>query len=143
VTSPPLPRSITPQYAIIQAVAPSLGVELHPIDMRDPREIERAVAAFAHVPNGGLIIVEAPSVSVHRQLIITLAARHQLPAVFPIPYLTRSGGLIVNSLKLTPEMSPAQIKEIKRREPFGLSLRPSRWRWRSGLVLASVSNAAV
>jgi putative ABC transport system substrate-binding protein len=82
------------QYAIIQAVAPSFGVELHPIDMRDPREIEGAVAALARVPNGGLIIVEAPSVSVHRQLIITLAARHQLPAVYPIPYLTRSGGLI-------------------------------------------------
>ena len=82
------------QYAIIQAVAPSFGVELHPIDMRDPREIERAVAAFARVPNGGLIIVGAPSLSVHRQLIITLAARHQLPAVYPIPYLTRSGGLI-------------------------------------------------
>jgi len=82
------------QYAIIQAVAPSFGVELHPIDVRDPREIERAVAAFARVPNGGLIIVAAPSVSVHRQLIITLAARHQLPAVYPIPYLTRSGGLI-------------------------------------------------
>jgi putative ABC transport system substrate-binding protein len=69
-------------------------VELHPIDVRDPREIERAVAAFARVPNGGLIIVGAPSLSVHRQLIITLAARHQLPAVYPIPYLTRSGGLI-------------------------------------------------
>ncbi len=82
------------QYAIIQAVAPSLGVELHPIEMRDPTEIERAVAAFARVPNGGLIIAGAPSVSVHRQLIITLAARHQLPAVYPLPYLTRSGGLI-------------------------------------------------
>jgi putative ABC transport system substrate-binding protein len=69
-------------------------VELHPIDMRDPKEIECAVAAFAHVPNGGLIVVGAPSVSVHRRLIITLAARHQLPAVYPLPYLIRSGGLI-------------------------------------------------
>jgi putative ABC transport system substrate-binding protein len=82
------------QYAIIQAVAPSLGVELHPIDIRDATEIERAVAAFARVPNGGLIVAAAPSVSVHRQLIIGLAARHQLPAVYPLPYLTRSGGLI-------------------------------------------------
>jgi len=71
------------QYAIIQAVAPSLGVELRPIDMRDAGEIERAVVAFARVPNSGLIIVGAPSLVVHRDLIITLAARHQLPAVYP------------------------------------------------------------
>jgi putative tryptophan/tyrosine transport system substrate-binding protein len=82
------------QYAIIQAVAPSLGVELRPIDMRDASEIERAVTAFARLPNGGLIIVGAPSAVVHRNLIITLAARHQLPAVYPIPYFARSGGLI-------------------------------------------------
>jgi putative tryptophan/tyrosine transport system substrate-binding protein len=82
------------QYAIIQAVAPSLGVELHPIDMRDASEIERAVAAFARVPNGGLIVVGAPSLAVHRDLIITLAARHQLPAVYPLPFFARSGGLI-------------------------------------------------
>jgi putative tryptophan/tyrosine transport system substrate-binding protein len=82
------------QYAIIQAVAPSLGVELHPIDMRDASEIERAVAAFARVPNRGLIVVGAPSLVVHRNLIITLAARHQLPAVYPLPYFARSGGLI-------------------------------------------------
>jgi putative tryptophan/tyrosine transport system substrate-binding protein len=84
----------TGQYAIIQAVASSFGVELHPIDMRDPGEIERAVAAFARVPNGGLIIAGAPLLSANRQLIIALAARHQLPAVYPFPYLAHSGGLI-------------------------------------------------
>jgi putative ABC transport system substrate-binding protein len=82
------------QYAIIQAVAPSLGVELRPIDMRDAGEIERAVVAFARVPNSGLIIVGAPSAVVHRNLIVTLAARHQLPAVYPLSYFARSGGLI-------------------------------------------------
>jgi len=82
------------QYAIIQAVAPSIGVELRPIDVRDAGEIERAVVAFARVPNSGLIIVGTPSVVVHRNLIITLAARHQLPAVYPFPYFARSGGLI-------------------------------------------------
>jgi putative ABC transport system substrate-binding protein len=81
------------QYAIIQAVAPSIGVELRPIDMRDAGEIERAVVAFARVPNSGLIIVGAPSLVVHRNL-ITLAARHQLPAAYPLPYFARSGGLI-------------------------------------------------
>jgi putative ABC transport system substrate-binding protein len=82
------------QYAIIQAVAPSLGMELRPIDLRDAGEIERGVVAFARVPNSGLIIVGAPSLVVHRNLIIALAARHRLPAVYPLSYCARSGGLI-------------------------------------------------
>jgi putative ABC transport system substrate-binding protein len=90
----PTVGSGTGQYAIIQAVAQSLGVELRPIDVRDPGEIERAIVAFAQVPNGGLIIVGAPGAVLQRNLIITLAARHQLPAVYPIPYFARSGGLI-------------------------------------------------
>jgi ABC-type uncharacterized transport system substrate-binding protein len=90
----PTVGSGTGQYAIIQAVAQSLGVELRPIDVRDPGEIERAIVTFAQVPNGGLIIVAAPSAVVHRNPIITLAAHHQLPAVYPFPYFARSGGLI-------------------------------------------------
>jgi len=82
------------QYAIIQAVAPSLQVELRPIDVRDPGEIERAIVTFAQTPNGGLIIVGAPATAVHRNLIITLAAHHQLPAVYALPYFARSGGVI-------------------------------------------------
>src|SRR6516162_95943 len=82
------------QYAIIQAVAPSLGIELRPIDLRDPGEIERGVLAFAREPNSGLIIVGAPSGVVHRDLIIALAARHRLPAVYPYPAFAHSGGLI-------------------------------------------------
>jgi putative ABC transport system substrate-binding protein len=82
------------QYAIIQAVAPSLRVELRPIDMRDPGEIERAIVTFAQTPNGGLIIAGSPAGQIHRDLIITLAAHHQLPAVYPVPYYARSGGLI-------------------------------------------------
>jgi putative ABC transport system substrate-binding protein len=82
------------QYAIIQAVAPSLRVELRPIDVRDPGEIERAIVTFAQTPNGGLIVAGAPAALVHRDLIITLAAQHQLPAVYPLPYFARSGGLI-------------------------------------------------
>src|SRR6516165_836976 len=66
------------QYAIIQAVAPSLRVELRPIEVRDPGEIERAIVTFAQTPNGGLIIAASPAAQVHRDLIITLAARHQL-----------------------------------------------------------------
>jgi putative ABC transport system substrate-binding protein len=82
------------QFAILQAVAPSFGVELHPIDVRDPGEIERAVVAFARLPDGGLIIVGAPSVVAYRHLIITLAGRHRLPAVYPFAYFVRNGGLI-------------------------------------------------
>ena len=82
------------QYAIIQAVAPSLGVELRPIDVRDPGEIERAIVTFAQSPNGGLIIAGTPPAVVHRDLIITLAAHQQLPAVYPLPFMAHSGGLI-------------------------------------------------
>jgi putative tryptophan/tyrosine transport system substrate-binding protein len=69
------------QYATIQSVAPSLGVELKPVDARDAREIERAVTAFAREPNGGLIATVTPAVAVQRKLVITLAARHRLPAI--------------------------------------------------------------
>jgi hypothetical protein len=71
------------QLGAMQSVAPALGVELFPVDVRDPREIERAVAAFARVSsNGGLIALPNPLVSVHRKLIVTLAAMHGLPAVY-------------------------------------------------------------
>ena len=71
------------QFAVIQAVAPSLGVEVSPVNVRDAGEIERGIAAFARVPNGGLIVTgERVWRSVHRDLIIALAARHKLPAVY-------------------------------------------------------------
>ena len=70
------------QFAAIQAVAPSLGVELSPVDVRDAGEIERAVTAFARVPNGGLIVTASALAAVHRDLIVALAARHKLPAVY-------------------------------------------------------------
>ena len=71
------------QWAVIQAWVASLGVELSPIDVqRDAGEIERAVAAFAREPNGGLIGVVSGASLTHRDLIVTLAARHQLPAVY-------------------------------------------------------------
>ena len=70
------------QFAAIQAVAPSLGVEVSPINLRDAAEIERAIAAFARTPNGGLIVTASALAIVHRDLIIALAARHRLPAVY-------------------------------------------------------------
>jgi len=81
------------QFAVIQSAAGSLGVELSPIDMRDAGEIERGVTAFARAPNGGLIVTTAGSV-IRRSLIIALAARHKLPAVYPYRYHVSGGGLI-------------------------------------------------
>jgi putative tryptophan/tyrosine transport system substrate-binding protein len=82
------------QFSSIQAVAPPLGVELFPVDVRNPAAIERGVSAFARAPNGGLIVTQTPSSDVHRALIITLAARHQLPAVYAFRYYVVGGGLI-------------------------------------------------
>ena len=82
------------QFAAVQAVAPSLGVELSPVDVRDAGEIERAVTAFARSPNGGLIVTASALATRHRDLIIALAARHRLPAVYSYRYLVAAGGLI-------------------------------------------------
>jgi len=82
------------QFGVIQAVAPSLGVEVNPINMRDAGEIERAIAAFAGSPNGGLIVTASASAQRHRDLIITLAARHKLPAVYHRGLYVTDGGLI-------------------------------------------------
>jgi putative tryptophan/tyrosine transport system substrate-binding protein len=83
------------QFAVIQAMAsPSLGVELSPIDVRDAGKIERDIAAFARASNGGLIVTASSGTSVHRELIIMLAARHGLPAVYPFRFFVTSGGLI-------------------------------------------------
>jgi putative ABC transport system substrate-binding protein len=83
-----------PGVGVIQAVAPSLRVEVNPVNVRDAGEIERAVAAFARSSNGGLIVTASPAATLHRDLIVTLAARHKLPAVYPFRYYVTAGGLI-------------------------------------------------
>jgi putative tryptophan/tyrosine transport system substrate-binding protein len=82
------------QLGAIQFVAPSLGVELRPLGVRDAAEIERVVTAFARSSNGGLIVTGSALAVVHRELIITLAARHRLPAVYALPLFASNGGLI-------------------------------------------------
>ena len=82
------------QFGVIQAVAPSLRVDINPINMRDAGEIERAIAAFAGSPNGGLILTAGAMGLLHRDLIVTLAARHKLPAVYPYRHIVTGGGLI-------------------------------------------------
>jgi putative ABC transport system substrate-binding protein len=82
------------QFGAIQAMASSLGVEVSPINVRNASEIERGVAAFARSANGGLIVTPSASESVHHDLIITLAARHKLPAVYAVRFDVIGGGLI-------------------------------------------------
>ena len=84
----------TGQFAAIQAMAPSLGVEVTPVNVRDASEIEHAVATFARSPNGGLIVTTGGGAAVHRHLIVTLATRYQLPAVYNGHHFTSLGGLM-------------------------------------------------
>jgi putative ABC transport system substrate-binding protein len=82
------------QFGAIQSVAPSFGVELRPVDVHDAGEIERAVAAFAQSSNGGLIVTASGLANVHRELIIALAARYRLPAVYFHRLFVPAGGMI-------------------------------------------------
>ena len=82
------------QFAVIQSVAPSIGMEVSAINLRDPAEIERAIARFAGSSNGGLIVTTSALSVTHRELIIALAARYKLPAVYYRRYFVTLGGLI-------------------------------------------------
>ena len=82
------------QFGAIQAVAPSLGVELRPVDVQDAGGIERALAAFAQGSNDGMIVIGSPSAAIHRGLITALAAKHRLPTVYNTRLFTDAGGLI-------------------------------------------------
>jgi putative ABC transport system substrate-binding protein len=82
------------QFGAIQTAAPSFGMEVIPIDVREPAEIERAVTTFAKSSNGGLIIAGSPLAQLHRRLIISLAALHKLPAVYFERFFVANGGLI-------------------------------------------------
>jgi len=90
---PKLPAGIG-QFAIIQSVAPSLGIDVIPIKLSDPSEIDRAIAAFATSGNGGLIVTSYPQAVVQRELIAMAAARHKLPAVYSTKDFVVSGGLM-------------------------------------------------
>ena len=82
------------QFGAVQSVGPSVGVEVSPISARDAPEIERAIAAFARSSNGGLVVTQSALTTVHRDLIVTLAARHKLPAVYYERHFVTAGGLI-------------------------------------------------
>jgi putative tryptophan/tyrosine transport system substrate-binding protein len=82
------------QFAVIQSVAPSLRIEVRPVSIREPTEIEQAIATFASSPNGGMVLTASALSSIHHNLIISLAARHKLPAVYVEKYYVADGGLI-------------------------------------------------
>ena len=82
------------QYGAIQSVAPSFGVELRPVNIRDAVEIERAIAALAPSSDGGIIVTGSPFAVTHRELIVTLATRHRLPAIYYDRFFAASGGLM-------------------------------------------------
>jgi putative ABC transport system substrate-binding protein len=85
----------TGEIAAIQAVAPSVGIEVTPLSLSDiGDEIERGIATFARAPNSGLIVGTGAASTLHRHLIITAVARHRLPAVYPYRYYVTIGGLI-------------------------------------------------
>jgi putative tryptophan/tyrosine transport system substrate-binding protein len=93
-------------FGAIQAVAPSVGVAASPVNVRDAPEIERAIMAFVRSPNGGLIVTGSPLAVVHRELIVTLAAQHKLPAIYYERFFTAGGGLI--------SYGPDQADEFRR-----------------------------
>jgi putative tryptophan/tyrosine transport system substrate-binding protein len=82
------------QYGAIQSVAPSFGVELKAVNVRDTAEIERAIVSLAGSGNGGIIVTGSPFATIHRELIIALTVRHKLPAVFFEPFFATTGGLM-------------------------------------------------
>ena len=124
------------QFAVIQAMAPpSFGVELSPIDARDAGEVERDITAFASEPGGGLIVTASSGAVVHRELIIMLAARHRLPAVYPFRYFVTSGGLISYGPDTTDPFRRAASyvdRILKGEKPADLPVQaPPSTNWRS------------
>jgi putative tryptophan/tyrosine transport system substrate-binding protein len=93
IRDPATPQGIG-QFSAIQSLAPSLGLEVTPLNARDAGDIERAIAAVDRNPNSGLIVTGSNLAIVHRELIVTLAARYKLPAVYPLGFFVTAGGLI-------------------------------------------------
>jgi putative ABC transport system substrate-binding protein len=99
---PTVPAGIG-QFAIIQAVAPSVGLELSPVNVRDATDIERDIAAFARLGNGGAIVTASALAVTHRDLIVALAARHRLPVVYSNRIFVAAGGLISYGANFTDQ----------------------------------------
>ena len=103
----PLQTAAIGQYAVIQAVAPSLGVEIFPINVRELADAERGIAAFARGGGSGMIVTAAALVVVHREQITALATQHKLPTVYPFPEFVANGGLVSYGADLPTQMRQA------------------------------------
>jgi putative ABC transport system substrate-binding protein len=95
------------QFAVIQSVAPPLGIEVSPVNVRDAAEIERDVSAFARATKSGLIVASSTSALVNRDLIIALASRHKLPAVYAQREFVAAGGLLSYSADFSDQFRSA------------------------------------
>jgi putative tryptophan/tyrosine transport system substrate-binding protein len=119
------------QFAVIQSVAPSVGVEVRPINVREAGEIERTVATFARSPNGGLVVTSSALAVRHRELLIALAARHKLPAVYYRRYFVASGGLVSYGYDLVDQYRRAAAyldRVLKGEKPADLPVQaPTRY----------------
>ena len=93
IRDPATPQGIG-QFSAVHSLAPLLGLDVSPINVREPGEIERTIAATAHTPNSGLIVTGSNFAIVHRELIIKLANQYKLPAVYPLRFFVAAGGLI-------------------------------------------------
>ena len=127
----PIVASRSGQLRAIEALAPSVHVQLTAIGARDPGEIERAIGAFARMPNGGLIVVGAPSLATYHDLIVALAARHRLPAIYPYRVYVAGGGLISYGTDLAAQFRQAAAsvdRILKGAKPADLPVQaPSRY----------------
>ncbi len=112
----------------LQSVAPSLGVELHPIDVGEADDIDKAVATFSQLPNGGLIVAPGARAVLHRELIIKLAARHRLPAVYPFKSYVTVGGLVsygANTIDVYRQAAAYVDRILKGEKPADLPVQNS------------------
>jgi putative ABC transport system substrate-binding protein len=118
----------TAAYAGIEAAASPLGVEVVPVDLRDVDAIERGVTVFAGAPNGGLIVPPAALATTHRDVIIGLAARYRLPAIYPLRIFATDGGLVSHgpaTTNLYPRVADYIDRILKGTKPGDLPVQPA------------------
>jgi ABC-type uncharacterized transport system substrate-binding protein len=137
----------TGQFGAIQSVAPSVGVEVTPVGMDEAGEIERAITAFAHGPNGGLIVTGSALAQLHRDLIVTLAAKYKMPAVYYGREFVVAGGLISYGPDLVDQFRRAASyvdRILKGAKPADLPVQaPTKYETVLNLKTAKALNLAV